>query len=138
MNDTIRNSTFLCPRCGKEVDLTGASVYVSEHTDTNVAGRYIRTSNYTQHEIMCKGCALYRNRAEGFFKVLIWILAVIISVVLVAVSYTLSFINGGIVARIIYSVLIGTIAGFFLAEFLKYCFYAYDNIKMFFVRRKNR
>lgn len=132
------NRTIKCPRCGKEVDLTEASVYVSEHTDTNVAGRYIRTSNYTQHEIMCKGCALYRNRAEGFFKVLIWIFAVIISVVLVAVSYTLSFVNGGIVARIIYSVLIGTIAGFFLAEFPKYCFYAYDNIKMFFVRRKNR
>lgn len=132
------NRTIKCPRCGKEVDLTEASVYVSEHTDTNVAGRYIRTSNYTQHEIMCKGCAFYRNRAESFFKVLIWVLAVIISVVLVAVSYTLSFVNGGIVARIIYSVLIGTIAGFFLAEFLKYCFYAYDNIKMFFVRRKNR
>jgi hypothetical protein len=138
MNDTTRNSAFRCPRCGKKVDLTEASVYVSDHTDTNVAGRYIRTSNYTQHEIMCKGCAFYRNRAESFFKVLIWVLAVIISVVLVAVSYMFSFVNGGIIARIIYSVLIGTIAGFFLAEFLKYCFYAYDNIKMFFVRRKNR
>lgn len=134
----MNNETIKCPRCGKQVDLTETSVYVSEHTDTNVAGRYIRTSNYTRREVMCRSCARYRNQAEGIFKMLIWILAVIIAIGLIVYSYSLPSITAGIVARIICSTIIGIVVGFFLAEFLKYCFYAYDNIKMFFVRRMNR
>ena len=134
----MNNNTIICPRCGKQVDLSDTSVYESEHTETNVVGRYIRTSNYTRREVMCRSCAFYRNRAESFFGKLLWILALIICVTFIVCSFYFSWGNGGFIKKAIAGVFIGLVAGFFMSEFLKYCFYAYDNVKMFFVRRKNK
>lgn len=138
MNDTIGNRIIKCPRCGKYIDLTEASIYVSEHTDTKVAGRNIITSNYTRNEIMCRSCAFYRNHAEKLFEKLIWVLTLVISIGLIFISYAIPSVTGGILSRIVGGVLIGALVGVLLTEFIKYCFYAYDNIKMYFVRKMNK
>ena len=90
------------------------------------------STNVKEHELMCNSCASFRNKAEKFFNAIGCLFMVICSIVFYKIM------NGSGIGGVLASMFAGAMAGSLLMIVLRFFFYIFDEIRMFFVRRHSK